>query len=761
VGVLQTLADAYRELDELPQSWHVYQRMGAIVRKNNGQVERPVLVAYYRRLAGLELELGDVEEAVKALHAGLDAAHQEPRLVLQRAYLVATLAQVSARTDATTSRAQFAQARRLFESRLPESHPAILRVINESCALEVRVGTPPVDCREALQRLTGGSEVQPALRAAVYENLSQLSQRDGHLFAAAQYADSAVAAAEGLGTPGVLWRAYFRTAEVLHARGESALAIFFGKRAIAAIESERRQFTGEDERFDSGFLRNKTDVYRRVADWLLDAGRIDEAIEVMRLLKAHELDEFVARAARPRGLSPGPELDPAEQALQRSYSSILPGRGAVGLEIQTLSGMQDKGRITGAERRRLAVLARAQRRQEIVTARRIRRFLERHRNWQVASVPVRRLQAAVLQQDIKRAAAHSAIVYYLLTGHRLRILIATASSLKDISVPVDEPQLQRTIGAFLDEITQRQDSSATARALYATLAKPVDESARQAGITRLYLWLDGALRYVPFAALRAPDGYLGERYAIERVAHGRASAASAPGASTEPLIVRGFGVTRAVDGFPALPAVADELCYIVRGPIAGLAAAASPACSLPPDRRGALAGEGFADAAFTAQRLESLLQHPHGFSVLHLGTHFSLRPGNVDRSFLVLGDGSRLTLSELSTLDFSGLDLVTLSACQTAVGGGRTDDGREVEGLSALVQERGARHVVASLWQVDDVSTAELMRAMYDRLESPSAAVAVALQQAQRTVRDFAVKGRHPYAQPYYWAGFVISGQFR
>lgn len=104
---------------------------------------------------------------------------------------------------------------------------------------------------------------------------------------------------------------------------------------------------------------------------------------------------------------------------------------------------------------------------------------------------------------------------------------------------------------------------------------------------------------------------------------------------------------------------------------------------------------------------------PKDFLVLHTGTHFRLRPGNALRSFLLLGDGSKLTLDAIGAMDFSAVDVVTLSACETGMGGAHADDGREVEGLSALVQRRGAGRVIASLWAVDDVSTAQLMRSIY------------------------------------------------
>ena len=69
--------------------------------------------------------------------------------------------------------------------------------------------------------------------------------------------------------------------------------------------------------------------------------------------------------------------------------------------------------------------------------------------------------------------------------------------------------------------------------------------------------------------------------------------------------------------------------------------------------------------------------------MLHLGTHFSLRPGNALRSFIVLGDGNKVTLERIGTLDFRGIELVTLSACQTGLGGATNDDGRVADLLPA------------------------------------------------------------------------------
>jgi CHAT domain-containing protein len=258
-----------------------------------------------------------------------------------------------------------------------------------------------------------------------------------------------------------------------------------------------------------------------------------------------------------------------------------------------------------------------------------------------------------------------------------------------------------------------------------------------------------------FAALSDGTRSLIDSYAIVYFT-GAESAARPHGGVVETRSVRVLGVTQAVAGYKAVSGVADELCSIVHGPIIGLAAT-SEACPTGAVENGALRGEGFADAAFTESRLAALLRGPRNFSVLYVGTHFTLRPGNSLLFFLLLGDSSKLTLDRLSAMDFTGIDLLTISACQTGLGGAVLEDSREVEGLSALVQRRGAHRVVASLWEVEDRSTSKLMRDMYRAIASPRSDVPRALQRAQISLRASGPEGRHPYEHPYYWAGFVPS----
>ena len=256
----------------------------------------------------------------------------------------------------------------------------------------------------------------------------------------------------------------------------------------------------------------------------------------------------------------------------------------------------------------------------------------------------------------------------------------------------------------------------------------------QAGARTLTLSLDGTLRYAPVAALHDGERYLAQRYAtVVFTAAARDRIKDRP---REKWTMSGLGVTRAHPGFEALPAVRAELAAI----------------------HGKISGEVYLDEQFTAGRLDESLHR--GFSLLHIASHFRFQPGLESDSFLLLGDGSHLTLRDLRArkLDFGSVDLVTLSACDTAMGGGGDDTGREVEGLGALLQKQGAKSVLATLWPVADDSTARFMWGFYSARES-ALDKAHALQRAQLS---FIAAGgaQKRWAHPFHWAAFILMGNW-
>ena len=747
VAALTILGDVHRALGDLPASLTAYERAAGIVDAASADVDRPSLVAFHRGLALLDLELGDLPAAGQQVRSGLQATTDESTLIVERALLLQVRARTTAAEDQVSAYEDLAEALRLLRSRLPESHPRILRVLNELCGLEVDTADVSAPhCAAAAIRLDTPDHADPALQSLVLVNQSRLAALRGDYELSYGHAIRALASVAG-SSPDAAWRAELQLARSLRQRHLSRLAVLVGKRSLETIESLRRRFADGDEQHERGFVAGKAEAYRTVADWLLEDDRIEEGLQVLSLLKTEEFMAFMARggtASAAVSLSYTPE----EQRIAAQLDTALAAE-PVDREVARLGRLEETGRLSVIEKRQLDTLRDRQLVAAGPRAGRLRAVLAPQVPQQ--GRPAAGQPPASLQQGLARLGPDTALVVYLLAGNRLHTIVATRTGVTESQISVDATVLRQDIGRLLDGIGRRADVTAISRRLYQVLIAPFESQARAAGATRLAIWADGALRYVPFAALHDGRDFLIASYAIHLYAEPPTNPVTPDAQHEGGYQIRGFGLTRAMAGYPPLPGVADELCGIVSGPINGLTATTA-GCSQPGIGSGALPGEGFADLAFSEQQLRSVLAPPRLFSVMHLGTHFRLRPGNALRSYLLMGDGNQMTLDRVAGLDFGGIDLVTLSACQTGLGGSVTDDGREIESFSLLLQRRGATRVIASLWQVEDASTGQLMRSLYRGLSAGSSA-ADALRAAQQQLRSLP-----GHAHPYYWAGFVVSG---
>ncbi len=139
--------------------------------------------------------------------------------------------------------------------------------------------------------------------------------------------------------------------------------------------------------------------------------------------------------------------------------------------------------------------------------------------------------------------------------------------------------------------------------------------------------------------------------------------------------------------------------------------------------------------------------------ILHLATHGVWDASDSLQNYLSLSNGERLGQDDIFNLDLSGTSMVTLSACNTALGD--TQDLGYVSSLAEAFWIAGSRSVVATLWSVEDNSTSDLMSRFYTELKQGRSR-AQALRDAQRAVMD-----NPNYKHPYYWSGFILFGDYR
>jgi CHAT domain-containing protein len=149
------------------------------------------------------------------------------------------------------------------------------------------------------------------------------------------------------------------------------------------------------------------------------------------------------------------------------------------------------------------------------------------------------------------------------------------------------------------------------------------------------------------------------------------------------------------------------------------------------------------------------------YRFLHFATHGFLDSAHPELSGIVLSlvgrDGREepgfLPAYEVFNLHLPA-DLVVLSACRTALGKEVRSEG--LIGLTRAFMYAGAARVVASLWTVDDAATAELMKRFYEGMLGPEKMnAAAALRAAQIALRQ-----QRRWEDPYYWAGFVLQGEW-
>jgi CHAT domain-containing protein len=338
------------------------------------------------------------------------------------------------------------------------------------------------------------------------------------------------------------------------------------------------------------------------------------------------------------------------------------------------------------------------------------------------------------------------------------------------------PDINRKIAEFQRALQNaRIDPRPLGKELYDIFVKPIEGDLQGANAKTILWSLDGSLRYIPMAAL-SPDGrsYLAERYQNVIVTLARQSKLFDEPSGNEWRAL-GAGVSKPHEGFSALPSVVSEINSIVREGSA----------------TGVLEGKKLIDEGFNLETLRDTLpsrtEDGRTFNVVHLATHFKLGANDQD-SALLLGDGKRLSLFEISKdedLDFKNVDLLTLSACQTAIAAG-DGSGREVESLGMLAQKKGAKAVLATLWKVADDPTAAFMSEFY-RLKNanPKLSKAEAIRLTQVSMiqgkikpstasggcraenfgsgkaNEFKCDPNAPFAHPASWSPFILIGNWR
>lgn len=421
------------------------------------------------------------------------------------------------------------------------------------------------------------------------------------------------------------------------------------------------------------------------------------------------------------------------------------------------------------------------------------------------------LKASEIQQLLD---ADTVLLEYALAEGRSYLWAVTQTEVKSYPLP-GQAEIEKAAAQFREAITAyeppKQGESNESKLQYLTRLNKASVQTRQRalelgrmvlgpvssqlGNKRLVIVADGTLQYIPFEALTVPG------------ATGRTQAAADDGAYV-PLILehevvyqpsasalaflRGMPRARAVK---TVAVVADPVfdSKDERVPASVRGAGTAPAHPLPGDLSRALRDLGdMGDADFKLERLRHTASEADAitaaaepgswsksvgfkarraavlttdlsqFKIVHFATHGLLNAKNPELSGIVLSmvnergqpEDGFLRLRDIYNLNLP-VDLVVLSACRTGIG--KLVRGEGLIGLTRGFMYAGTPRVVASLWRVDDEATAELMKRFYSHMLKDKMTAVAALRQARIEIMG----AREVWREPYFWAGFVLQGDWK
>ena len=522
--------------------------------------------------------------------------------------------------------------------------------------------------------------------------------------------------------------------QLAYRNGRKEAALFLAKIAVNHLQDARRFLSDLKGDLRECFIKAHEDRYRWLSGLLIESGRLAEAEAVITMLKDFEHSQYTGDRARRSSSFGGIDYSPAEAT---ALATLERAAGALSVDIGNADAAVQPAESSRSFAEWLDTLVRQVR---LLDDARPTSAGPSRDEWLTS------IKGSIVSDMRELYGPDTVALHAVVLPDRIHWIISTAEGQSSRTIKVSQAELNSAITDFLVALhTGAPEVKAKALGLYRMTFEPIDWDLRRRGARNLLLSLDDRLRYLPFAALFDGEGWLVERYGLSSFRRPSDYRRKGPGG---PLRLAGFGVSRGGNGLSELPGVARELDEIVR--------------TGEGDRQGVVPGVVDLDEAFTRTAFSDALKAD--FRIVHIASHFVLNETSAADSFLLLGGGDRLPLLDFSAagaFSFSNVDLVTLSACHTAM---RSADGNgsEIDSMGTVAQDAGAPAVVASLWSVEDESTARLMQSFYRHRVNGNLSTASALQLAQvEMIREARTDPTKTLGDPRYWAPFIILGNAR
>lgn len=554
----------------------------------------------------------------------------------------------------------------------------------------------------------------------LYE-LAQIELIHGRTDSAQALGQRALERARFLLLPELEWRVLRLNSQIGKKRGNLPEALESLRQAADLIEKMRAQLKVED--YKAGFIDNKIEVYNDLIDLLLETKQPEKAFEMVERAKSRNFVDLLAnRDLNLTSRSDG-ALATRKDSLSRQISEIQ----------ERIKIFRSKSEMTVPDQQEVNRL-------ELELAQRKTDFHQTEIQLQQANPELADLVSVNPKsvEEIRTLLEDSTgLVEFFMSRDRIYCWVVTRNNIIARSSVFSSDSLGQMVIAFRDQMTKRLAVDYLARDLYARLLKPVESEIKN--LPQLVIVPHGFLHYVPFAALQNSNGeYLIDRHAISLIpsatvlAYCKEKGELWVNSSAEPIKILALGNPDLSNPALDLNFAEHEIRSLQR--------------YYPNQVQSYLRG---------AATETNFRNHLAGVKMILFSCHGEYDVKNPLFSALLLAPDSsgngRLEAHEIFGLKLN-TDLIVMSACETGLG--TLEGGDEVIGLSRSFIFAGTASLMSSLWKVDDLATAVLVKRFFRYLQEGDGP-SLALKKAQQIVRQEI----HPH--PVYWAAFNITGDYR
>ena len=588
-------------------------------------------------------------------------------------------------------------------------------------------------------------------RRKAYLNLGMAYMRLNRTAEAKKAFESAIEVAVKAVDPDPQWMAHQWLGRMAERRVDGKSAFEHYAKAITIIETMRAKYT--DPSLKTLFMQDKLRVYERMIQLLQKMQRAPEALYYLERAKARVMLDMLAEKAFSSGNREENELLIQERALRKQIDEM----GEEKIELDESQEGEEGILETHEPERTTSELERLQAQHRTILEK-----IEKLNPELASLVTINPLKASEIQGLLD---SDTAILEYFVGEDNRFVFVVTAEKVLGVPLKVDSKRLFEKIQEFraraVDEITlDRLFSKAYEKPLvdlYEVLIQPIGEEISNK--KNLVIVPHGMLHYLPFQALLNKEGkYLLESFNISYLPS--ASVLKYARTKNKGNRVDLFAVGNPATGLSPLPAAEVEVEEV----------------SALFEKKLVLTGREATKVSVKSQAPE--------YDMVLLSTHGEMIESNPLMSNLRFtpseNNDGKLTVSEIFDMEIKA-NLVTLSACETALARGETGDfpqGDDLVGLSRAFMHAGTPSVVASLWKVSDDSTVELMRTFYRNLKSMPKSEALRKAQLdlmKSSIRFHVERGSGGVTQstnyqpdmsiecfhPFFWAPFILLGDWR